>query len=155
MAIGEEQMRIVKSTWKIVAAKAPTDTGAAILLRLFEKYPHNQNYFAFRDVPLTSLKGSCLFRSHAGRIVEVFQHTIDAFDTPNAMTAIVDIWSDIARTHSSRMIKKQSYDELKEVLLEVLTEMCKLDLEQKTAWSVTLDTLFSIVSEKLLKLSSE
>lgn len=63
-----EQIEIVKSTW-VTVANAPEDSGEAILLRFFEKYPHNQKYFPFRNVPLENLKGSAMFRSHAGRVI--------------------------------------------------------------------------------------
>lgn len=51
-----EQIDIIKTTWKIPAAN-PVDSGEVILLKFFEKYPHNQQKFmAFKNLPLDSLK---------------------------------------------------------------------------------------------------
>lgn len=61
VALTPEQVEIVQETWKIPAKNA-TDAGEAILLKFFEKYPHNQNKFqAFKNTPLLTLKVSCFF----------------------------------------------------------------------------------------------
>ncbi|XP_055711127.1 globin CTT-VI [Phlebotomus papatasi] len=146
-----EQIEIVKSTW-VTVANAPEDSGEAILLRFFEKYPHNQKYFPFRNVPRENLKGSAMFRSHAGRVIAVFQKSVDAFNTADPVGTLVEIWTEIAKTHFKRNITQTSFNELKEVILEVLTAACKLDGVQQTAWAVTLDTIFEIISKELVKL---
>lgn len=72
----DSQVKIVKSTWEIPAAKVsqvwkfqawinsrktffqPHDFGEKILLLYFERFPHNQQKFAaFRNTPLIVLKG--------------------------------------------------------------------------------------------------
>lgn len=56
MDITSQQIKIIKTTWAIPAAN-PEDSGEAVLLAFFEKYPHNQEYFkAFKNVPLETLK---------------------------------------------------------------------------------------------------
>lgn len=51
-----EQISIIQRTWNIPAAN-PLDSGEAILIAYFEKYPKNQEKFnAFQNVPLLSLK---------------------------------------------------------------------------------------------------
>lgn len=53
-----EQIDLIKTTWAIPAANA-VDSGEAILLAYFERYPKNQEKFlAFKNVPLLSLKVS-------------------------------------------------------------------------------------------------
>ncbi|XP_059617848.1 globin CTT-VI-like [Phlebotomus argentipes] len=153
MGLTPEQVEIVKSTWETVA-KAPEDAGEAILLRFLEKYPHNQTYFPFRNVPREKLKGSVMFRSHAGRVVAVFQKSVDAFNTADPVATLVETWTEIAKTHFKRNIKQKSFDELKEVVLEILTAACKLDGVQQTAWAVTLDTIFEIISKELVNLGT-
>lgn len=55
-----QQISIIQSTWAIPAQNA-IDSGEAILLAYFEKYPQNQNKFSsFKNTPLLSLK-VCLF----------------------------------------------------------------------------------------------
>lgn len=54
--ITSEQIEIIKTTWAIPAAN-PEDSGEAVLLAFFEKFPHNQEHFkAFKNVPLETLK---------------------------------------------------------------------------------------------------
>lgn len=51
-----EQIAIIQSTWSIPAANA-IDSGEAILMAYFEKYPKNQDKFnSFKNTPLLSLK---------------------------------------------------------------------------------------------------
>lgn len=58
-----DQIDIIKTTWKIPAAN-PVDSGEIILLKFFEKYPHNQQKFlAFKNLPLDSLKVSLKFNN--------------------------------------------------------------------------------------------
>lgn len=65
----QQQISIIQSTWAIPAQNA-VDSGEAILLAYFEKYPQNQNKFtAFKNTPLLSLK-VCLFsRCFSGKFV--------------------------------------------------------------------------------------
>lgn len=51
-----QQISIIQTTWAIPAKNA-TDSGEAILLAYFEKYPKNQDKFnSFKNTPLLSLK---------------------------------------------------------------------------------------------------
>lgn len=51
-----QQIALIQSTWSI-PAKAPIDSGEAILLAYFEKYLQNQQKFSsFKNTPLLSLK---------------------------------------------------------------------------------------------------
>lgn len=51
-----EQIAIIQSTWAI-PAKNPIESGEAILMAFFEKYPKNQDKFkSFKNTPLLSLK---------------------------------------------------------------------------------------------------
>lgn len=52
----KEQISLIQSTWAIPAKNA-VDSGEAILLAYFEKYPKNQDKFSsFKNTPLLSLK---------------------------------------------------------------------------------------------------
>lgn len=54
-----EQRSAIQQTWSI-PAQNPVDSGEAILLAFFERFPHNQQKFlAFKNVPLESLKVKC------------------------------------------------------------------------------------------------
>lgn len=55
-SLTSEQIAIIQSTWAIPAQNA-IDSGEAILLAYFEKYPKNQDKFnSFKNTPLLSLK---------------------------------------------------------------------------------------------------
>lgn len=56
--LSPEQRSAIQQTWAI-PAENPIDSGEAILLAYFERFPHNQQKFAaFKNVPLDSLKVS-------------------------------------------------------------------------------------------------
>lgn len=53
-----EEVCEIKRTWEIPAA-TPTESGVAILLRFFTKYPSNlQKFYSFKDLPLDELSVS-------------------------------------------------------------------------------------------------
>lgn len=55
-SLTSEQIAIIQSTWAI-PAQNPIDSGEAILMAYFEKYPKNQEKFnSFKNTPLLSLK---------------------------------------------------------------------------------------------------
>ena len=55
-----KQIEIIQSTWAIPAKNA-IESGEAILLAYFEKYPKNQDKFnSFKNTPLLSLKVSVM-----------------------------------------------------------------------------------------------
>ncbi|XP_037038743.1 globin CTT-VIIA [Bradysia coprophila] len=143
-----DQIDIIKTTWKIPAAN-PIDSGEVILLKFFEKFPHNQQKFlAFKNLPLESLKGSKSFRTHAGRVVTVINDAIVALDSPDATKQLEEMWGKIGETHSKRKISKESFNELKVVIFEVLTAVCSLDATQQKAWSDLFDVVYSLIFKK-------
>ena len=64
-SLTSEQIAIIQSTWAI-PAQNPIDSGEAILMAYFEKYPKNQEKFnSFKNTPLLSLKVCILWRDCA------------------------------------------------------------------------------------------
>ncbi|XP_031625243.1 globin CTT-VIIA isoform X2 [Contarinia nasturtii] len=143
------QIAIIQSTWA-VPAKNAIDSGEAILLAYFEKYPKNQDKFnSFKNTPLLSLKGTPGFRTHAGRIMTVFQEAISSLNKKNYVDELEQIWNKIGETHNRRKISRQSFNELRDVIVSVLVQVCSLDDEAKTAWGAFLDIIYHIVFSKL------
>lgn len=67
-----EQIALIQKTWAIPSQNA-IDSGEAILLAFFEKYPKNQDKFSsFKNTPLLSLKVCLLFCCSFFRIYFVF-----------------------------------------------------------------------------------
>lgn len=55
-ALTLKQRLVIKQTWEI-PARNPVDSGEAILLAYFERFPHNQQKFlVFKNLPLDTLK---------------------------------------------------------------------------------------------------
>jgi hypothetical protein len=92
-------------------------------------------------------QGTPGFRAHASRIFNVFASVIDALDKDPDLSGIKQILAEseliiylfnylfeikitiksVGRTHARRRTRKQAYMELRVVILEVLSDMCKLD----------------------------
>lgn len=65
----DHQISIIKETWKIVHEK-PEESGEAIFYTFLERHPeHQKRYSAFKNTPLSELKGSVAIRIHAGKIM--------------------------------------------------------------------------------------
>lgn len=134
-----EQISMIQSTWTI-PAKNPIDSGEAILLAYFEKYPKNQDKFSsFRNVPLLSLKvrkyqclsdkniegdkvilsiqrnnlnsqGTPGFRTHAGRVVTVLNDAVTCLDKDDYLTQLETMWTKIGESHNRRKISQQAFN---------------------------------------------
>lgn len=55
--------------------------------------------------------------------------------TPTACDDLEKIWCDVATNHMRRKVGKKSYLQLREVILEVMTEAFSLDPTQQQAWA--------------------
>lgn len=54
--MNNDEINVIKKTWQIAAA-TPTESGVAILIAFFTKYPSNlQKFPSFKDVPMEELK---------------------------------------------------------------------------------------------------
>ncbi|CAG9797081.1 unnamed protein product [Chironomus riparius] len=142
-----DEIDLIQRTWKVPAIKQH-DTAEKIFYTYLEKFPDNQQVFqAFRNTPLLMLKGTPGFRAHASRIFNVFSSVIDALDKDPEFIAIKKIVADVGRSHAKRQIKKRSYVELRIVILDSLTDMCKLDDDGIVAWSKLLDIIYHVLFE--------
>ena len=59
------------------------------------------------------------------------------------------IWTKVAQTHSKNHIEKESFNELREVILQLLTIQCDMNEEQQEAWKALFDLVYGIVFQKL------
>ncbi|XP_054725151.1 cytoglobin-1-like [Anastrepha obliqua] len=155
MALNAEDIVEIKKTWAIPVA-TPTDSGAAILLRFFTKFPSNLEKFPFRDVPLTELNNSARFRAHCGRIIKTFDQSISQLEEEGGLQKIQEIWQEIARSHVQRHhIERPAYFELRTAIVEVLTEACNLNERQAEAWNKLLDIVYDIIFKKYDELGAQ
>ncbi|KAH8403424.1 hypothetical protein KR215_004227 [Drosophila sulfurigaster] len=142
--MNSDEVQIIKKTWEIPVA-TPTDSGAAILALFFNRYPSNLEKFPFRDVPPAELSTNSRFRAHAGRIIRVFDESIQVLGQDGDLEKLDEIWTKIATSHIPRKISKESYNQLKEVILEVLTAACSLSESQAQAWAKLVDHVYDII----------
>ncbi|SPP84279.1 globin CTT-VI [Drosophila guanche] len=142
--MNSDEVQVIKKTWEIPVA-TPTDSGAAILQEFFNRFPSNLEKFSFRDVPLEDLSGNSRFRAHAGRIIRVFDDSIRVLGQEGDVEKLEEIWTKIAVSHIPRTISKESYNQLKGIILEVLTAACSLDEGQAATWAKLVDHIYGII----------
>lgn len=90
-------------------------------------------------------QGAKAFRAHALRVVTVFQKAIDSFDSGDVVENLKKLWEPIGKSHTRRRIPKESFNELQDVILEVMTAVCSLDQEQQQAWVVLFENVYAII----------
>uniref|UniRef100_A0A1A9UTN0 Globin domain-containing protein n=1 Tax=Glossina austeni TaxID=7395 RepID=A0A1A9UTN0_GLOAU len=151
--MNSDEVYEIKRTWEIPAT-TPTESGVAILIRFFTKYPSNlQKFSTFKDMPLDELKNNPRFKAHANRIMKVFDDSIKTLD--DNCSHLEEIWTKIAQSHFNRQIEKQSFNELKEVILEVLVAACNLNDQQTEIWLKLLDFVYEIIFKTIDQLEQD
>jgi hypothetical protein len=53
--------------------------------------------------------------------------------------------TEIGKYHRRRGIEKKSFNQLRIVILEIMSDVCKLDDESKRAWNDLMDVLYHII----------
>jgi len=75
----------------------------------------------------------------------VFATAINALGTENGLPAIVSLVTETGKYHRRRGISKRNFVELRGVIIEILSTVCRLDDEGKQAWSDLMDVLYHII----------
>lgn len=78
----------------------------------------------------------------------MFQAAVEAFDSDDVVGNLLKIWEPIATSHIRRRIPKESFDELRDAVLEVMTAVCSMDAAQQEAWTVLFDNVYAILFAK-------
>lgn len=65
------------------------------------------------------------------------------------MEEIIKVLNEVGRNHKRRAISKKAFVELREIITEVLSQVCHLDDEGKDAWHHLLDTVYHIIFSNL------
>lgn len=81
--------------------------------------------------------------------MKVFQAAVDAFDSSDPEARLQQVWTKVAVTHSHHKIEQDAFNELRDVVLEVMTNLCAMDESQQEAWGVLFDVAYAIVFHKL------
>nr|BAO18442.1 globin [Polypedilum nubifer] len=142
--LSDRQVDIIKSTWAILNEN-PEESGEAIFYTFLERHPeHQKRYTAFRNKPLEELKGTPQIRRHSGKIMNIFNTAIEALGTENCKSTVFNAISDNADFHGKKGIKKEHYNQLRDIMLETVAGACTLDDEGKEAWSCLMDVVYHI-----------
>ncbi|KAG6803880.1 globin 1 [Apis mellifera caucasica] len=137
----ERQKKLVQNTWAVVR-KDEVASGIAVMTAFFKKYPEYQRYFtAFMDTPLNELPANKRFQAHCAGVITALNNVIDFLHDPGLMEASL---IGLVERHKKRGQTKEEFQNLKEVMLEVLRQALgkQYTPEVAEAWNKTLDMMF-------------
>ncbi|XP_076299292.1 globin-like [Lasioglossum baleicum] len=138
----EKQKKLVHNTWAVIR-KDEVGSGVAVMSAFLTKYPEYQQYFEpFKDIPVTELPANKRFQAHCAGIIAALNTVIDSLHDPGLMEASL---ISLAERHKKRGQKKEEFQNLKEVIMEVLRQALgkQFTPEVAEAWSKTLEAAFS------------
>ncbi|CAK9834328.1 unnamed protein product [Anthophora retusa] len=144
----ERQKKLVQNTWAVIR-KDEVGSGVAVMTAYFKKYPDYQRYFtAFMDTPLNELSANKRFQAHCASIITALNNVIDFLHDPGLMEASL---IGLAERHKKRGQTEEQFQNLKEVILEVLRQALgrQFTTEVAEAWSKTLDVVFTKIYQVL------
>ncbi|XP_015434048.1 PREDICTED: globin [Dufourea novaeangliae] len=138
----EKQKRLVQNTWAVVR-KDEVGSGIAVMTAFFNKYPETQRQFsAFKDIPLNELPNNKRFQAHCTSVITALSNVIDSLHDPGLMEASL---IGLAERHKKRGQRKVEFQNLKDVILEVLHQALRKQFtpEVTEAWDKTLNAVFT------------
>lgn len=80
--------------------------------------------------------------------MNLFQGAIDCLDTDDVVVNLHNNFKLMASNHARRVTPKGAFFELRGVLLDVLTEACNMNEEQREAWTVFYNCGLNIIFNK-------
>ncbi|XP_026669091.1 globin [Ceratina calcarata] len=144
----ERQKKLVQNTWAVIR-KDEARSGVAVMTAFFGKYPdYQKNFPAFADTPLDELAGNKRFQAHCMSIVAALNDVIDSLHDPGLMEATL---IGLAERHKKRGQTTEQFQNLKEILLNVLSQGLGRQYTQEVAeaWDKTLEAAFTKIYEIL------
>lgn len=79
----------------------------------------------------------------------MFSVAIDCLGKQGGSDEIVKLLNEMGKNHRRRGIPKKAFVEIRQTILELLSEICKLDDEGKEAWNNFMDTIYHIIFTNL------
>ncbi|XP_076652825.1 globin 1 isoform X1 [Halictus rubicundus] len=142
------QKRLVQNTWAVIR-KDEVGSGVAVMTAFFTKYPeYQQSFEPFKDIPVTELAANKKFQAHCASIIATLNTVIESLHDPELMEASL---ISLAERHKKRGQTKEEFQNLKEVVMEVLRKALgkQFTPEVAEAWSKTLEAAFSKIYQVL------
>ncbi|XP_076273075.1 globin 1 isoform X2 [Rhynchophorus ferrugineus] len=134
---------LVRTSWARIMKNA-TDSGVALLLLFFKKYPQHKELFPFKDVPHDELSTNKRFRAHASSVVFALASIVDAL---NDNDLLVQLLIKTGSTHKPRDVTADGFKHLNEVTIELFSSIMKPD--EVEAWKKTLGVAFGVILKGL------
>nr|AAC80435.1 hemoglobin [Gasterophilus intestinalis]2C0K_A Chain A, HEMOGLOBIN [Gasterophilus intestinalis]2C0K_B Chain B, HEMOGLOBIN [Gasterophilus intestinalis] len=150
--MNSEEVNDIKRTWEVVAAKM-TEAGVEMLKRYFKKYPHNLNHFPwFKEIPFDDLPENARFKTHGTRILRQVDEGVKALSVDFGDKKFDDVWKKLAQTHHEKKVERRSYNELKDIIIEVVCSCVKLNEKQVHAYHKFFDRAYDIAFAEMAKM---
>ncbi|XP_060522147.1 uncharacterized protein LOC132699447 isoform X2 [Cylas formicarius] len=130
--------RFISSTWNKLNQNS-AESGIAIFMALFMKYPNYQKLFPFRDIPRDELPKNKRFRAHCISLMYAFTAIVNNVGDTELLQELL---SKQGVAHVPRGVQEMSYW-LKEVLMELFGGSMTADELQ--SWNKFLDVGFSVI----------
>nr|CAD7577032.1 unnamed protein product [Timema californicum] len=135
-----------------VDEKARSDFSTVAILEFFRTYPQKlEKFAAFSTVPLDELPTNKKFHAHANAIMYTVTSVVDNLDEPEVL---VEMLKKLGENHGRRKIVKSEFEELKKVILIVLTDKLgnKLTPQAAAAWDKALSVVVEVTSQGISRI---
>ncbi|WP_240625730.1 globin domain-containing protein [Spirosoma pollinicola] len=131
----QQQLQLVKQTWKLLREIEPAVLGDVFYRRLFFKYPALRPMF----------KGS--MESQYQKFVDMLSIIVARLDRPDTVAQEIGL---LARSHAGYGVQPSHYADVKEALLWTLERGLGLDwnTDVQQAWIACYDTLTQLMLEQ-------
>lgn len=131
--LSDREKELIRSSWEQVK-KNKKVFAVKIFLKLFTQHPSAQDIFEqLRGIPLEELKTHRKMKAHALRVFASLNTLVEQIDEEDVL---VEMFSNVARTHHKYEVGKAHYDLLGGVLIELFGEELGAEFTSDTqgAW---------------------
>lgn len=144
----EQDRCAIRTSWSVVS-KDTQANGVAFMLRFFEEYPENLEYFTeFRDLSAEALRESLGLQQHAMRVMHALTCIVDSIDDAHVLISVLHKTVD---SHLARSIRVAQFTEL----FDVFTRFIAAGLGDQftpamaTAWQTAAAAILSVVEARV------
>ncbi|XP_063706042.1 globin CTT-Z-like [Culicoides brevitarsis] len=146
--LSDEQKKLITTTWLMIRPNL-MDHGVHIFVEFFERFPDNQKYFPkFEGVPISEINQFPAVRIHALNLISMFDKTISMFELKGGMEEIARIWNELGQTHKSRSLPRQSFLDMRQVILDYFARVMQLSENNKKSYATLIDWVYEIFFER-------
>nr|KAG5711459.1 hypothetical protein BaRGS_025886 [Batillaria attramentaria] len=156
--LSEEDRTAIRDSWTLVNKDAQGN-GVAFMLRFFEEYPDNQEFFTeFRDLSPDELRENQGLQQHAMRVMRALTCIVESIDDAHVLISVLHKTVD---SHLTRGIRVAQFTELFDVFARFIADGLgdQFTPAMATAWQTAAAAILTVVEarvqEQLIATSSE